>query len=101
LDVSQAPEAQQLGDENTRLRKLMADLSLDKEALQSVSRKKWVELVALKAAETGSALLVRCPKPQTRNRKLSYDLVKDFVVSYSVDVNSGWEYFVSLPLSPH
>ena len=58
LDVSQAPEAQQLGDENTRLRKLMADLSLDKEALQSVSRKKWVELVALKAAETGSALLV-------------------------------------------
>ena len=58
MDVSQAQEAKQLREENTRLRKLVADLSLDKEALQSVSRKKWVELVALKAAETGSALLV-------------------------------------------
>jgi len=29
----------QLRDENTRLRKLVADLSLDKEALQSVIRK--------------------------------------------------------------
>src|SRR5207302_6766911 len=32
-------EAKQLRDENTRLRKLVADLSLDKEALQSVIRK--------------------------------------------------------------
>jgi putative transposase len=39
MDVSQAQEAKQLGDENTRLRKLVADLSLDKEALQSVIRK--------------------------------------------------------------
>jgi putative transposase len=39
-DVSQAQEAKQLRDENTRLRKLVADLSLDKEALQSVIRKK-------------------------------------------------------------
>jgi len=39
MDVSQAPEAKQLRDENTRLRKLVADLSLDKEALQSVIRK--------------------------------------------------------------
>ena len=37
-------------DENTRLRKLVADLSLDKEALQSVIRKKRLELAALKAA---------------------------------------------------
>jgi hypothetical protein len=37
MDVSQ--EAKQLRDENTRLRKLVADLSLDKEALQSVIRK--------------------------------------------------------------
>jgi len=40
MDVSQAHEAKQLRDENTRLRKLVADLSLDKEALQSVIRKK-------------------------------------------------------------
>jgi putative transposase len=39
LDVSQAQELKQLRDENTRLRKLVADLSLDKEALQSVVRK--------------------------------------------------------------
>ena len=40
MDVSQAQEAKQLRDENTKLRKLVADLSLDKEALQSVIRKK-------------------------------------------------------------
>jgi putative transposase len=34
MDVSQAQEAKQLRDENTKLRKLVADLSLDKEALQ-------------------------------------------------------------------
>ena len=50
MDVSQAQEAKQLRDENTKLRKLVADLSLDKEALQSVIRKKRLELVALKAA---------------------------------------------------
>ena len=36
MDVNQAQEAKQLRDENSRLRKLVADLSLDKEALQSV-----------------------------------------------------------------
>jgi putative transposase len=39
MDVSQAQEAKQLRDENGKLRKLVADLSLDKEALQSVIRK--------------------------------------------------------------
>ena len=39
MEVSQAQEAKQLRDENTKLRKLVADLSLDKEALQSVIRK--------------------------------------------------------------
>ena len=39
MEVSEAQEAKQLRDENTRLRKLVADLSLDKEALQSVIRK--------------------------------------------------------------
>jgi putative transposase len=38
MDVTEAQEARQLRDENTRLRKLVADLSLDKEALQSVIR---------------------------------------------------------------
>ncbi len=50
MDVSQAEEAKQLRDENTRFRKLVADLSLDKEALQSVIQKKRVELVVPKAA---------------------------------------------------
>src|SRR5262249_40922534 len=36
MDVSQAQEAKQLRDENTRLRKLVADLSLDKDMLQAV-----------------------------------------------------------------
>ena len=39
MDVSQAQEAKQLRDENTRLRKLVADLSLDKDALQWVIKK--------------------------------------------------------------
>jgi putative transposase len=39
MDATQAQEAKQLRDENTRLRKLVADLSLDKDALQSVIRK--------------------------------------------------------------
>jgi putative transposase len=39
LDASQAQELKQLRDENTRLKRLVADLSLDKEALQSVIRK--------------------------------------------------------------
>ena len=39
MNVSEAQEAKQLRDENIRLRKLVADLSLDKEALQWVIRK--------------------------------------------------------------
>jgi len=34
MDVSQAQEVKQLRDENARLKKLVADLSLDKGALQ-------------------------------------------------------------------
>jgi putative transposase len=37
--VSEAQEARQLREENARLKKLVADLSLDKDALQSVIRK--------------------------------------------------------------
>ena len=39
MDVSEAQEAKRLRDENTRLRKLVADLSLDKDALQYVIEK--------------------------------------------------------------
>jgi len=39
MDVSEAQEVKQLRDENARLKKLVADLSLDKDALQSVIRK--------------------------------------------------------------
>ena len=39
MDVSEAQEAKRLREENNRLRKLVADLSLDKVALQSVIRK--------------------------------------------------------------
>ena len=39
MEVSEAQEAKQLRDENARLKKRVADLSRDKEALQSVIRK--------------------------------------------------------------
>ena len=39
MDVSQAQEAKQLRDGNTRLRKLVADLSLDNDMLQAVIAK--------------------------------------------------------------
>src|SRR5207302_10473915 len=39
MDVSQAQEAKQLRDEKTKLRKVVAELSRDKEALQWVIRK--------------------------------------------------------------
>ncbi len=39
MEVSQAQEVKQLRDENARLKKLVADLSLDKDALQWVIQK--------------------------------------------------------------
>ncbi len=39
LEVAEAQELKQLRDENSRLKKLVADLSLDKDALQHVIRK--------------------------------------------------------------
>jgi putative transposase len=39
LDVNEAQRLRQMEDENRRLKQLVADLSLDKEALKSVIRK--------------------------------------------------------------
>ena len=39
MDVSEAQEVKQLREENARLKKLVADLSLDKDMLQSVIRR--------------------------------------------------------------
>jgi len=39
MDVSEAQEVKQLREENARLKKLVADLSLDRDMLQSVIRK--------------------------------------------------------------
>jgi putative transposase len=39
MDVSEAQEAKQLRDENTRLKKLVVDLSLDKEMLKAIIAK--------------------------------------------------------------
>ena len=39
LEVAEAQELKQLRDENGRLKRLVADLSLDKDALQYVIRK--------------------------------------------------------------
>jgi putative transposase len=41
LQPDQARELKQLQEENVRLRKLVADLSLDKAILQDVAKKKW------------------------------------------------------------
>lgn len=41
MDVSEARRLKQLEDENSRLKKLVADLSLDKQALELLLEKKW------------------------------------------------------------
>jgi len=41
LESDQVREMKQLQDENSRLKQLVADLSLDKTMLQDVLRKKW------------------------------------------------------------
>src|SRR6266849_9676706 len=49
MEVSEAQEVKQLREENSRLKKLVADLSLDKDMLQSVIRKNSLGLVARRA----------------------------------------------------
>jgi putative transposase len=41
LESDQVRELKQLQDENTRLKRLVADLSLDKVILQDINSKKW------------------------------------------------------------
>jgi len=41
LEPSEARELRQLREENTKLKRLVADLSLDKSMLQDVLQKKW------------------------------------------------------------
>ena len=41
LEVDQVRQLRQLQDENARLKKLVADLTLDKAMLQDVVKKKW------------------------------------------------------------
>ena len=41
MEVSDAKRLKQLEDENRRLKKLVADLTLDKEALKDVLDRKW------------------------------------------------------------
>ena len=41
LEPSQVRELKQLRDENARLKKLVADLSLDKAMLQDINSRKW------------------------------------------------------------
>ena len=41
MDVSEAKRLKELEDENRRLKQMVADLSLDKEAMKSIIAKKW------------------------------------------------------------
>ena len=50
MNVTEIQEAKHLRDENARLRKLVANLSLDKDALQMVIENKRMELAGMKAA---------------------------------------------------
>src|SRR5689334_21753323 len=50
MEVSEAQQAKQLRDENTRLKKLVAELSLDKGCSAVSDPKKRMELVEMKAS---------------------------------------------------
>ncbi len=41
MDVSDARRLRQLDDENRRLKRLVAELTLDKQALQDIASRKW------------------------------------------------------------
>jgi hypothetical protein len=52
LEVAEAQEWKHLREENSKLKKLVADYALDKEAIKSVNRKKRVQLVGAMAQLT-------------------------------------------------
>ncbi len=55
MDVSEAEEVKHLRDENARLKRLVADLSLDKDMLQSVIRKMYGPPHDCKGEDRGQA----------------------------------------------
>ncbi len=64
MDVSEAEEIKHLRDENSRLKKLVADLSLDKDMLQSVIEKTpWARRTEIgSAALAGGVQVQRAPR---------------------------------------
>lgn len=58
MEVSEAQEVKALRDENARLKKLVADLSLDKDALQHVIRKNVWSAARLQARSVMSLVCV-------------------------------------------
>ena len=57
MEVSEAQEVKQLREENARLKKLVAELNLDKDMLQSVIRKTaWARRAAGRGAEPGGGV---------------------------------------------
>jgi len=63
LDVAEAQELKALRDENTRLKKLVADLSLDKDALQHVIQKNVWSAAGLQPKKCDDEGLRKCIRP--------------------------------------
>ena len=80
MEVSEAQEAKQLRDENTRLKKLVAELSLDKDALQSVIRKKVWSAIPTQA-EVWVKGLRKCIRPLCGFSTLAMMRVRSCLVS--------------------
>jgi putative transposase len=55
MQSDQVRELKQLQEENGRLKKLVAELSLDKAILQDVASKKWPEILLLNCLLDGEA----------------------------------------------
>jgi putative transposase len=68
MQSEQVKELRQLQDENARLKKLVAELSLDKAILQDVTAKKWGG-----CAETGSGAVHRRALPTQSDAGLQAD----------------------------
>jgi hypothetical protein len=66
MDVSESQEVRQLREENARLKQLVADLSLDKDTLQSVIRKD--SLARRETGESAAAESRICDPRVTRLR---------------------------------